>query len=192
VEELDEIINQRANAIIENNDNAEIKEFEFKPNEEKSLKDQAKDFVGAMAVQQAVKDTELVEDLTEKAKEELIENATANLKEEKAKSKQADISLQSAEYGVFEGVATYAGIKKPLPKKMQAILFVILSIIQTAFLIIIGTPISIINILADCIDSVVKKLSTIAKSSMWLVLVLLIALIVGIVLIILKKNAIIP
>lgn len=192
MEELDEIISQRANAIIENNENAEIKEFEFKPNEEKSLKDQAKDFVGAMAVQQAVKDTELVEDLTEKAKEELIENATANLKEEKAKSKQADISLQSAEYGVFEGVATYAGIKKPLPKKMQAILFVILSIIQTAFLIIIGTPISIINILADCIDSVVKKLSTIAKSSMWLVLVLLIALIVGIVLIILKKNAIIP
>ena len=144
-----------------------------------------------MAVKQAVEDTELVEDLTEKAKEELKQSATANLKEEKAKSKQADISLQNAEYGVFEGVATYAGIKKPLPKKMQAVLFVILSIIQTVFLIVIGTPVSVINIMADCIDSVVKKLSSIAKSSMWLVLLILIVLVVGIVLIVLENNEVI-
>lgn len=189
MEELDKIINERANALVEKK---EEKEFEYKPNEDKSLKEQAKDFVGTMAVSNAVKDEKLVEDLTEKAKEELKESATANLKEEKAKSKKADINLQSAEYGVFEGVATYAGIKKPLPKKMQAVLFVILSVIQTAFLIIIGTPISIINILADCIDSVVKKLSTIAKSSMWLVLLLLVAIIIAVVLIILKNNAIIP
>ncbi len=189
MEELDKIISDKANALIEKREN---NEFDYNPNEEKSLKEQAKDFVGAMAVKNAVEDTELVEDLTEKAKEELKQSATANLKEEKAKSKQADINLQSAEYGVFEGVATYAGIKKPLPKKMQVVLFAILSVIQTLFLIIIGTPISIINIIADCIDSVVKKLSSIAKSSMWLVLILLLVIVVAVVLMILKKNQVIP
>lgn len=192
MEDLKKLMEKNAGDLIEKKDNQDAEVFTYKPNEDKSLKDQAKDFVGTMAVSNAVKDEKLVEDLTEKAKEELKESATANLKEEKAKSKQADITLQSAEYGVFEGVATYAGIKKPLPKKMQAVLFVILSVIQTAFLIIIGTPISIINILADCIDSVVKKLSTIAKSSMWLVLLLLVSIIVAVVLIILKNNAIIP
>lgn len=189
MEELDKLVEVRAKALVEK---GETEKFEFKPNEERSLKEQAKDFVGSMAVSNAVKDEELVEDLTEKAKEELKESATATLKEERAKNKQADISLQSAEYGVFEGVATYAGIKKPLPKKMQAILFVILSAIQTLFLVLIGTPVSIINILADCIDSVVKKLSSIAKSSMWLVLILLIAMAVAITLVILKKNSVIP
>lgn len=187
MEALDNIVTEGANSVASL---TEVKEFV--PSEEKSLKEQAKDFVGAMAVKQAVEDTELVEDLTEKAKEELKESATANLKEEKAKSKQADISLQNAEYGVFEGVATYAGIKKPLPKKMQVVLFAILSIIQTVFLILIGTPISIINIMADCIDSVVKKLSSIAKSSMWLVLLILVALVVGFAYLILKNNGIIP
>ena len=70
----------------------------------------------------------------EEYKEELKENATANLKEEKAKSKKADINLQSAEYGVFEGVATYAGIKKPLPKKMQSVLYTVLAFLQMILL----------------------------------------------------------
>lgn len=187
MEQVD-LITEKIDNLVEKKDN---NSFEFKPNDEKSLKDQAKDFVGAMAVSNAIKDDDLVNDLTKKTKEELKEEATANLKEEKAKNTKADIDLQKAQYGVFEGVATYAGIKKPLPKKMQAVLFVILSIIQTTFLIVIGTPISIINILADCIDSVVKKLSSIAKSSMWLVLIMIIAILIVVCLIILKKNQII-
>ena len=145
-----------------------------------------------MAVSNAVKDEALVGDLTEKAKEELRQSATANLKQEKAKSKQADITLQSAEYGVFEGVATYAGIKKPLPDKMQKVLFGMLCVIQTLVLFIVGTPVSILNILLDCADSVVKKMSTVAKSAVWLVIISLVLLAVAIVIISLKNNGIIP
>ena len=54
MEELDKIINERANALVEKK---EEKEFEYKPNEDKSLKDQAKDFVGTMAVSNAYKST---------------------------------------------------------------------------------------------------------------------------------------
>ena len=56
---------------------------------------------------------------------------------------------------------------------MQTILFTILSVIQTVFLILIGVPISIVNITADGIDSVVKKLRTLTKSAMWIVLILI-------------------
>ena len=49
---------------------------------------------------------------------------------EKAKAKRADVEMQNAEYESFSGVATYAGIKKPLPKKMQKVLFTTLSFFQ--------------------------------------------------------------
>lgn len=192
MEDLKKLMEKNAGDLIEKKDNQDAEVFTYKPNEDKSLKDQAKDFVGTMAVSNAVKDEKLVEDLTEKAKEELKENATANLKEEKAKSKQADITLQSAEYGVFEGVATYAGIKKPLPKKMQAILFSILCGIQTIVLIVFGTPVSIVNILLDCADSIVKKMSSVAKSAVWLVVVVAIGIAIAITLIVLKNKGVIP
>ena len=72
--------------------------------------------------------------------------------DKKAESKKSDIKLQEADYGVFSGVATYAGIKKPLPLKMQKILFTILSAIQTLWLLFIGTLTSIATITCDCFD----------------------------------------
>lgn len=155
--------------------NIQVPKMDVKIDETKSYSEQAKDFVGALATKNAVEDEKLVADVTEKKKEELKHNASANLKKEEAESKKADIRLQEANYGVFDGVATYAGIKKPLPQKMQKALFGILSVIQTLFLVILGVPTSIINIIADCFDGIVKKLSNITKSARWFVIGILIA-----------------
>lgn len=168
---------------------------EFEVDKSKSYTEQAKDIVGALATQKAVEDDKLVDTITDIKKEELTESATANLKEEKVKAKDAEKKLNAANYGIFEGVATYAGIKKPLPAKMQKILFTILGGLQTFFLVLIGLPTSIITIIADCIDAIVKKLSSIAKSAKYLVLVLLaggaVAIIVWIIIAILKHYSII-
>lgn len=168
---------------------------EFEVDKTKSYTEQAKDIVGALATQKAVEDDKLVDTITDIKKEELTESATAYLKEEKVKAKDAEKKLNAANYGIFEGVATYAGIKKPLPAKMQKILFTILGGLQTFFLVLIGLPTSIITIIADCIDAIVKKLSSIAKSAKYLVLVLLaggaVAIIVWIIIAILKHYSII-
>ena len=134
----------------------------------------AQELLDAMANQRAVTDETLVESVAQSRKKEIIHKSNATLKKEEAENKNADIVLQEANYGVYSGVAGYAGIKKPLPQKMQSILFAILSAVQTICLIIFGIPISIINIIADGIDSVVKKLGTLTKSAMWIVLVALI------------------
>lgn len=140
----------------------------------KSYTEQAKDLVGVVATKKAIEDEELVDDITETKKDELRTSAEASLKEEQAKSKTAERALQEANYGVYEGVATYAGIKKPLPKGMQKVLFAILAAVQIVVLVTIGVPTSIVNIIADCIDSIIKKLSSIAKSARVLVVSLIV------------------
>ena len=172
-----------------------IPQLKFELDKDKTYTEQAKDLVGVIATQKAVEDEELVKDITETKKEELRTGADANLKEEQAKAKTAEKSLQEANYGVYEGVAIYAGVKKPLPKEMQKVLFSILSFFQIVVLIIVGTPTSIISILADCVDSIFKKLSSIAKSARVLVVSLLVigavALVAYIVITTLQKYSII-
>lgn len=138
-----------------------------------SPSEQAKAIVDVLSTQKAVEDEKLVQDITNIKKEELKTHAEANLKKGEAESKKSDIELQEANYGVYSGVANYAGIKKPLPQNMQKILFTILSVFQTIFLIIFGLPISVVNMCADGIDSIVKKLGSITKSAMWIVLLCL-------------------
>lgn len=152
----------------------EVPKLKVELDKDKTYTEQAKDLVGVMATQKAIEDEDLVKDITEAKKEELRTGADANLKEEQAKAKTAEKTLQEANYGVYEGVATYAGVKKPLPKGMQRVLFSILSFFQIVVLILVGTPTSIINILADCVDSIFKKLSSIAKSARVLVVSLLV------------------
>lgn len=130
----------------------------------------AKEAADFLATQSALTDEALAEDLTNAKKEELRESANANLKKEKAENKNAETILQIANFGVYEGVANYAGIRKPLPKKMQSFLFTILSIIQTIWLIAVGVPTSVVVIVADCVDVIAKKLSSIAKSARWCVI----------------------
>jgi hypothetical protein len=173
----------------------EVPKLKVELDKDKTYTEQAKDLVGVMATQKAIEDEDLVKDITEAKKEELRTGADANLKEEQAKAKTAEKTLQEANYGVYEGVATYAGVKKPLPKGMQRVLFSILSFFQIVVLILVGTPTSIINILADCVDSIFKKLSSIAKSARVLVVSLLVigavALVTYIVITTLKKYNII-
>lgn len=197
MDDMKKIENEVALANEAKTDLAEVPKAlpEFEVDKSKSYTEQAKDIVGALATQKAVEDDKLVDTITDIKKEELTESATANLKEEKVKAKDAEKKLNAANYGIFEGVATYAGIKKPLPAKMQKILFTILGGLQTFFLVLIGLPTSIITIIADCIDAIVKKLSSIAKSAKYLVLVLLaggaVAIIVWIIIAILKHYSII-
>ena len=170
-------IEKQATELIEKKEASaviETPQFEVQPTQEKSFSDQAKDYVGILATKKAVEDDKLVDDITEKKKEELKHNAEAHLKTEKAESKRADSKLQEAEYGVYSGIATYAGIKKPLPSKFQKILFLVLICIQAPFFFLFGGLTSGINIICDCVDSIVKKLSSIAKSARILVLSLLI------------------
>lgn len=122
------------------------------------------------AIKGAAEDEALTADLTDLKSQEIRAGAVAKAKSKEVENKNADIKLQEADYGVFGGVAAYAGIKRPLPKKMQSILFSILSVFQTICLISIGIPISIFNILADGIDSMVKKIASLTKSAMWIVL----------------------
>ncbi|MBR2883092.1 MAG: hypothetical protein IKB96_12290 [Prevotella sp.] len=88
-----------------------VPQLKFELDKDKTYTEQAKDLVGVIATQKAVEDEELVRDITETKKEELRTGADANLKEEQAKAKTAEKNLQEANYGVYEGVATYAGVK---------------------------------------------------------------------------------
>lgn len=179
-QELEKIVEEKAKKMVEEAEKKSLEPAEetaeTAPAEKNmSFSERAKDFVGAVATQKAVQDEKLVDEITEKKKLELKQNADANLKKEQAENKTADTVLQRANYGVYEGVATYAGIKKPLPQKMQVVLFSILSVLQTIFLVIFGIPTSILTIIADCIDVMVKKLSSITKSARWVVLGIVVA-----------------
>ena len=90
-------------------------DLQFEVDKSKSFNEQAKDMVGAIATKQAIEDAELQKDITDAKKKELKNNAEKELKKEQE-------SLQEAEYGVCKGIASYAGIKKPLPQKYQKIL----------------------------------------------------------------------
>lgn len=173
---LEKQIEKQATELVEKKEASAVlqtPEMNFDKPSEKSYTDQAKDFVGMLATQKAVQDEKLVDDITEKKKEELKHNAEAHLKSEQAESKQADIKLQEANYGVYEGVANYAGIKKPLPNKFQKIIFIVLLCIQFPFLAVFGGLTSILTISMDCADVLMKKMSNIAKSARVLVLSLL-------------------
>lgn len=181
MDDIERTIREQAKAMVEAQEatkeqsvvEAVPSKIEFKVDHTKSYSEQAKDLVGVKATEQAIADEALAKNVTERKKAEILNYADAHLKQEEAQNRNADIKLQEANYGVYEGVATYAGIKKPLPQKMQSILFAILSAVQTILLIFFGIPISIINIVADGVDSVVKKLGNITKSARWIVLVAL-------------------
>lgn len=131
----------------------------------KSLSEKAKDYVGVVATIEAVKDEHLVGDVATLKKEEIKSHAQAEAQQEKVNAKEAEKKLQEAEYGTYKGSAEYAGIKKPLPDKMQKALFPILCVIQSLFLLAFGTVASIINIIGDCINSVVERISTLTKTA---------------------------
>lgn len=194
MDEIEKSIREKAKAIVEAQEKPKEQsavevfkqQVDFKIDTTKSYEEQAKDLIGVKATEKAIEDEDLTKGVTDRKKAEILNHADAHLKKEEAENKKADTLLQEANYGVYEGVATYAGIKKPLPQKMQNILFAILSAVQTFLLILLGVPISLINILADGVDSVVKKLSTLTKSARWIVLFAILAGIIWLIFILVK------
>lgn len=194
MDEIERSIRETAKAVVEAQEKpkeqsaveAFKQQVEFQVDRTKSYEEQAKDLVGLKATEQAIQDDDLTKGVTDRKKAEILNHADAHLKKEEAENKKADTLLQEANYGVYEGVATYAGIKKPLPQKMQNILFAILSAVQTILLIAFGIPISLINIIADGVDSIVKKLGNITRSARWIVLIALVAGVVWLILLIVK------
>ena len=170
---MEKLIEQKARELVEGVEQETPPQIKMELDTTKSYGEQAKEAIDFMATKNAIADEQLGDELTQKKKEELKTNAEANLQKERAKAKRVDVEMQNAEYDSFSGVASYAGIKKPLPKKMQKILFTILASIQTILLIIVSIPTCIVNITADAINSIVEKLSNIAKSARILVLSLL-------------------
>lgn len=140
----------------------------------KPVDEQVKEYVNALAMEKAVQNQELVNKLTEAKKDQLESNAQADLKAEQT-------NLQRAEYDVYEGIATYAGIKKPLPKKYQRFLFTLYMIALFPFQLVVGTVFCIVNFFADCVDNFMQKMSSIARSARVLVYSCLALLFVAIV-----------
>lgn len=142
-------------------------DLQFEVDKNKSFNEQAKDMVGAIATKNAIEDVNLQKDITDTKKKELKNNAEKELKKEQE-------SLQEAEYGVYKGIASYAGIKKPLPQKYQKILFFMYMVLLFPFQVTVGSVFCIVNYFADCADSFFEKLSSITKSAKTLVLSLLV------------------
>lgn len=137
----------------------------YTPDKTKSVNEQAKEMIDVLSVAEAVKDKDTVADLAKHKKDELLSRAEANAKEEKAKSKGSEITLQKAEFGVYEGIASYAGIKKSLPKKMQQILMVPLQIIVGILLFIFGSVASAINVVLDSVNAIMIRFADLSDSS---------------------------
>ena len=181
MEDLDEIIAEKARQMLEKNktptntDVQDVAEVVSPPTPitPKSYDEQASDFVDAVSARRAVEDETLVDSVAQSKKKGIIHRANASLKKEEAENKNADAILQEANFNAYSGVAAYAGIKKPLPQKMQTVLFTILSAIQLIILIIIGVPISIFNILCDSVDTSFEKLASLTKAARKLVYALL-------------------
>lgn len=93
----------------------------------------------------------------------------------------------AVDYGVNNGVAEYAGIKKPLPDKMQKILFAILAVMQTALIVLFCVPFSAVNIVADGLEGVVKKFETLSKPTRVIMLVALTAILAIIVVLVIVR-----
>jgi Holliday junction resolvase-like predicted endonuclease len=194
LDELEKSIRQAAMQVVEAQGNANApsavdiltQKLELKLDPAQPPEEQVKAIIDVKATAQAIEDEDLTRGVTDRKKAEILNHADAHLKQEEAQNRNADIKLQAANYGVYEGVATYAGIKKPLPQKMQSILFTILSVVQTILLIAFGIPISIINIIADGVDSIVKKLGNITRSARWIVLIALAAGVVWLIIVVAK------
>lgn len=143
----------------------ESSKLTFELDREKSYGEQAKDLVDVLATQKAVTDDGLLDKVTDLKKEELQSQAETNLKKEKSKSKNAEKELQQSMFGIYEGLASYIGLKRDLPAPMLKILMLFIQPILGVFMLVIGVVVGIINVLMDGINSVIEKFETFAKST---------------------------
>lgn len=147
----------------------------------KSLEDQAADIAGAGATFGALQDESTRETLTGMKSDELITKGQARVKKAKVEVRTEEKNLQTADYGIYEGIAEYSGIKKPLPRKMQAIVFSVLGFFQGILLVIFGVMFGMINILLDMINGLAKRFAELTTHAKKISLSLLILFAVAIV-----------
>ena len=114
-------------------------------------------------------------------------NAEPIVAEENCRCEKGEKS--AVDYGVNNGVAEYAGIKKPLPTKMQKILFSILAVMQTILIVLFCVPFSAVNIVADGLEGVVKKFETLSRPTRLIMLCAITALFALIVVLVIVRVA---
>lgn len=195
MDEIEKSIRETAKAVVEARESQKEQsavdvfnqKLELQFDTTKPPEEQVKAIIDVKAAAKAIEDEDLTNGVTDRKKAEILNRADANLKKEEAENKKAEILLQEANYGVYNGVATYAGIKKPLPQKMQKFLFTILSAFQLLLLIAIGFPISVVNILLDSVDSVIEKMGKVTRSARIIVLVALIGFVGWIIFLVVKS-----
>lgn len=195
MDEIEKSIRETAKAVVEAHEkpkeqsavDAFNQKLELQFDTTKPPEEQVKAIIDVKAAAKAIEDEDLTNGVTDRKKAEILNRADANLKKEEAENKKAEILLQEANYGVYNGVATYAGIKKPLPQKMQKLLFTILSAFQLLLLIAIGFPISVVNILLDSVDSVIEKMGKVTRSARIIVLVALVGFVGWIIFLVVKS-----
>lgn len=174
----------QANEIVKQNEVVKVPILNFELDKTKSFNDQAKDIVGAMATAKAIEDEKLVKDVTAAKKDELTSKAEADAKNEKAKNKDAEKKLQESTFGIYEGVASYIGLKRALPEKMLKILMAFIQPMLGLFIFAIGLPIGIIAIIMDGINVLAEKFAQISENAkrivkaLWWIALIAIALLV--------------
>lgn len=172
VEEIQEVDNSLAvaqnsqpQAVVGFKDTIKSITQSYIPDRTKSINEQAKEAVDVFTVAEAVKDENTVANLTKHKKDELTSRAEAHAKEEQAKSKSSKVTLQKAEFGIYEGVASYAGIKKSLPRVLMLPLMIPLMVVVGILLFVIGTLTAIINIAIDSVNSIIIRFSELTENS---------------------------
>lgn len=174
----------QSNKIVKQNETVKVPTLNFELDKTKSFNDQAKDIVGAMATAKAIEDEKLVKDVTAAKKDELTSKAEADAKTEKAKNKDAEKKLQESTFGIYEGVASYIGLKRALPEKMLKLLMAFIQPMLGLFIFAIGLPIGIIAIMMDGINVLAEKFAQISENAkrivkaLWWIALITIALLV--------------
>lgn len=161
-------------------------DIKFKIDNSKSMEEQAKDVVGAMATARAVQDEETVDKLTQEKTEELVADAQAKRKEAESRNINAETGKQEANRGKYEAVLESFGIKKHLPLWLLYLLVGLLSPIYVIFCIVIGVPCGVVKILIDNIDNILVRYEKVEsgnrpkiKVTVWILIALVGAAIVA-------------
>lgn len=172
------------NQIVEKNETVKVPTLQFELDKSKSFNEQAKDVVGAMATAKAIQDEKLVKNVTEAKKDELASKAAADAKTEKAKTKDAEKKLQESTFGIYEGVASYIGLKRALPERMLKGLMLVMQPVLGVCIFVIGLPIGILAIIMDGINVLADKFAAISENAkrivkaIWWIAIIVIALMV--------------
>lgn len=167
----------------------------FKLDQTKPFKEQVKDVAEGLTYKKALEDEGTVEELADYRKEELKSSAIADATQEKKKVESATADLQRAIHDKYESIASYAGIRKALPKKMQLIVMAFLQVIAGLFIVVFAIPVVVINVVLDMVNSVAERFATLTvhakRISIGLGILVIVGLVVWVVFFNLKRYNII-